>query len=252
MALCVGGSGPVTTTPLRFLHVRRAKKKTPAARSSRTKVAPALTPPVAPFESPEELLPCGFAGLAAGAGLDAGVVSVVLTSEVAVGPAEIIGVVGTPELVEALDVNGELGLSTVLDGVGVSELVERELGEALGLDEAVGVNMTVCVVVGGIFLNGAALRGLLDSFARTTSSAGHSVSQASDEQHPKKGLSRSKHVYQSPFESKHSWSVMFAPFDSLKLEYRTSLSGQNFGRSAMSTPSKNIHDTSDNSWWPAR
>lgn len=203
-------------------------------------MAPALTPPVAPFESPEELPPCGFAGLAAEAGLDAGVVSVVPTSEVAVGPAEVIDVVGTFELDEALDVNGELGLSTVLDGVGVSELVdERELGEALGLDEAVGVNMAVCVVAGGIFLNGAALRGLLDSFARTTSSAGHSVSQASDEQHPKKGLSRSKHVYQSPFESKHSWSVMFAPFASLKLEYRTSLSGQNFGRSAMSIPRKN-------------
>lgn len=59
MALCVGGSDPVTTTPLRFLHACLAKKKTLAARSSRTKVAPALTPPVAPFESPEELPPCG-------------------------------------------------------------------------------------------------------------------------------------------------------------------------------------------------
>lgn len=174
-------------------------------------------------------------------------------SEVAVGPAEVTDLVGTFGLVEALDVNGELGRLTVLDGVGISGLVdERELGEALGLDEAVGVNMTVCVVAGGIFLNGAALRELLDSFARTTSSAGHSVSQASDEQHPRKGLSRSKHVYQSPFESKHSWSVMFAPLASLKLEYRTSLSGQNFGRSAMSVPRENLHNTRDDSRWPAQ
>ncbi|KAI7788940.1 hypothetical protein LA080_005042 [Diaporthe eres] len=174
----------------------------------------------APFESPEELLPCGFAGFAAETEPDDDeVVAVVLTSEVVVGSAEVIDVVGALELVEVLE------LSTVLDVVGGSELVdegelvdERELVEVLDVD-----------VTGGFFLNGSALWGLLESFARTTSPAGHSLSQALEEQHPKKGLSKSGHVYQSPFESRHSWSVMFAPLSFLKLEYRTSSSGQYFG-----------------------
>lgn len=200
-------------------------------------MAPTLTPAVAPFESPEELLPCGFAGFAAEAELDAEVVAVVFTSEVVVEPAEVIDVVGTLELVEVVDVIGGLELSTVLDVVGGSELVdevklveelelvdERELVEALGLVEVLDVD----VVTGGFFLNGSALWGLLESFAPTTSPAGHSVSQASEEQHPKKGLSKSKQVYQSPFESRHSCSVMFAPLSLLKLEYRTSSSGQYF------------------------
>jgi hypothetical protein len=76
------------------------------------------------------------------------------------------------------------------------------------------------------FLNGAALLGFLESFAATTSSAGHSVTQALEVQHPKKGLSKSKQVYQSPLGSRHSWSVIFAPLSLLKLEYRTSSSGQ--------------------------
>lgn len=77
MALCVGGSEPLTTTPLRFLQDRLAKNKTAAARNSRTKVAPTLTPAVAPLERPEELLPCGFSGVPAEAELDAAVVAVV-------------------------------------------------------------------------------------------------------------------------------------------------------------------------------
>lgn len=194
-------------------------------------MAPTLTPAVAPFESPEELLPCGLAGFAAEAELDAEVVAVVFTSEVVVGPAEVIDVVGALELVEVVDVIEKLELSTVLDVVGGSEFVEelelvdeRELVEALGLVEVLDVE----VVTGGFFLNGSALWGLLESFAPTTSPAGHSVSQASEEQHPKKGLSKSKQVYQSPFGSRHSCSVMFAPLSLLKLEYRTSLSGQYF------------------------
>lgn len=165
-------------------------------------------PAVAPFESP-----AGFA------------------SEVVVGPAEVIGVVGTLELAKVLDVIGELELSTVLDVVGSSELVDEvELVEELELvDEGELVEVLDVDVTGGFFLNGSALWGLLESFARTTSPAGHSFSQALEEQHPKKGLTKSGHVYQSPFESRHSWSVMFAPLSFLKLEYRTSSSGQNFG-----------------------
>lgn len=205
MALGAGGSDPWTTTPLRFLHVRLAKKNTPAARSSRTKVAPTLTPAVAPLENPEELLPCGFAGFAT----ETEVVAVVLTSDVLVGLAEALDVVGDLELVDEVELVEEL------------ELVDE--------CDLVDVVVSVVVVTGGFFLNGSALWGLLESFARTMSSGGHSVSQALEEQHPKKGLSRSKHVYQSPFESRHSWSVMFAPFSFLKLEYRTSSSGQYFG-----------------------
>lgn len=204
MALGAGGSDPWTTTPLRFLHVRLAKKNTPVASSSRTKVAPTLTPAVAPLESPEELLPCGFAGFAT----ETEVVAVVFTSEVLVGLAEVLDVVGDSELVD-----------------------DVELVEELELDDGCElVDVVVPVVTGGFFLNGSALWGLLESFARTTSSGGHSVSQALEEQHPKKGLSKSKQVYQSPFESRHSWSVMFAPLSFLKLEYRTSSSGQYFGR----------------------
>lgn len=104
-------------------------------------------------------------------------------------------------------------MSTVLEAVGGSELVE-----GLGPVEALDVDVAVHVVTGGDFLNGAALLGLSESFAPTTSSGGHSVSQALEEQHPKKGLSKSKQVYQSPFGSRHSWSVMFAPLSVLKLE----------------------------------
>lgn len=152
---------------------------------------PTLIPAVAPFESPEELLPCGFAGFAAEIELEDEVIAVVLTSEVDVGPAEVIDVIGTLELAEVLDV---VGGSELVDEI---ELVDEcELVEVL---ELVEVDVT-----GGFFLNGSALWGLLESFARTTSPAGHSVSQALEEQHPKKGLSKSKHVYQSPFESRHS------------------------------------------------
>lgn len=200
MPLDVGGSEPLTTTPLRFLHVRLATKNTPAARSSRAKVAPTLTPAAAPFENPEELLPSWFTELA---------VTDVGTLELAEG-LEVIGVV---ELVEELELADE-----------------RELEGALGLAEVLGVDVAVREVAGGFLLNGSALLELLESFARTTSSAGHSVSQALEEQHPRKGLSKSKQVYQSPFESRHSWSVMFAPLSFLKLEYRTSSSGQYFGR----------------------
>lgn len=184
-------------------------------------MAPTLTPAVAPFESPEELLSPWFTGFA------------------------VTDVVGTLELAEGLEVVGGVELSTVLDVVGGSGLVDEvelveelelvdecELVGALGLVEVLDVDVDVAVreVTGGFFLNGSALLGLLESFARTTSSAGHSVSQALEEQHPRKGLSKSKHVYQSPFESRHSWSVMFAPLSFLKLEYRTSSSGQYFGR----------------------
>lgn len=167
-------------------------------------MAPTLTPTVAPLESPEELLPCGFAGFAT----ETEVVAVVFASEVVVGLAEVLDVVGSSELVDEVELVEEL--------------------EPVG--ERVLVDVAVTVVTGGFFLNGSALRGLLESFAPTTSSGGHSVSQASEEQHPKKGLSKLKQVYQSPFESKHSWSVIFAPFSFLKLEYRTSSSGQYFGR----------------------
>lgn len=152
---------------------------------------PTLIPAVAPFESPEELLPCGFAVFAAEIELEDEVIAVVLTSEVDVGPAEVIDVIGTLELAEVLDV---VGGSELVDEI---ELVDEcELVEVLDLVEV--------DVTGGFFLNGSALWGLLESFARTTSPAGHSVSQALEEQHPKKGLSKSKHVYQSPFESRHS------------------------------------------------
>lgn len=182
-------------------------------------MAPTLTPAVAPFESPEELLPCGIAGLEAEAELDAEVVAVVFTSEVAVGPAEVTDVVGTPKLSEVLDMVGGLELVDEVELLEELELVdERELVEVLDVD-----------VTGGFFLNGSALWGLLESFARTTFPAGHSLSQAFEEQHPRKGLSKSGHVYQSPFESRHSWFVMFAPLSFLKLEYRTSSSGQYFG-----------------------
>lgn len=178
MALDAGGSDPWTTTSLRFLHVRLAKKNTPVARSSRTKVAPTLTPAVAPLESPEELLPCGFAGFAT----ETEVVAVVFASDVVVGLAEVLDVVGDSELVDDFELVEEL------------ELVDKcEL-----------VDVVDPVVTGGFFLNGSALWGLLESFARTTSSDGHSVSQALEEQHPKKGLSKLKQVYQSPFASKHS------------------------------------------------
>lgn len=163
-------------------------------------MAPTLTPAVAPLENPEELLPCGVAGFAT----ETEVLAVVITSEVLAGLAEALDVVGDPEVVDEVEL--------------VEELV----------DECELVDAVVLVVTGGFFLNGSALWGLLESFARTMSSGGHSVSQALEEQHPKKGLSRSKHVYQSPFESRHSWSVMFAPLSFLKLEYRTSSSGQYF------------------------
>lgn len=184
-------------------------------------MAPTLTPAVAPFESPEELLPPWLMGFA------------------------VIDVVGTLELADRLEVIKAVELSTGLDLVGGSgpvdevELVEElelvdecELAGELGLVGVLDVDVDVAVreVTGGFFRNGSALFGLLESFARTTSSAGHSVSQALEEQHPRKGLSKSKHVYQSPFESRHSWSVMLAPLSFLKLEYRTSSSGQYFGR----------------------
>lgn len=243
MALCVGGLEPLTPPPLCSLHVRLTKNKTAAARNSKTKVAPALMPAVASFERPGELLPCGFSGIPTEAELDAGFVVVVFTSELVFGLVEEISGDETPELAEILEVTGGVELSTELDVVGGSELVDEaelvedlelidecELVESLrlveGLDVDVAVDVAVRIVAGGDFLKGAALSGLLESFAPTTSSAGHSVSQALDEQHPKKGLSKSKHVYQSPFGSRHSWSVMFAPFSLLKLEYRTSSSGQ--------------------------
>lgn len=165
-----GGCDPVKTTSLRFFHVRTAKNDTTAARSSRTKVAPTLTPAVAPFERPWELTE-----LAAGSELDGGVVAV--TSDEVVGPSEAMDVVGTFEPSELL-----------------------EVAEALELVEVLEVDVAVCVVCD--FLNAAALLGLLESFAATRSSAGHPVRpQALEEQHPKKGLSKSKHVYQSPVGS---------------------------------------------------
>lgn len=151
-------------------------------------------------------------------------VAVVFESEAVVGLAEVMDVVGTPEVAEVLDVVGDP------KPVDEAELVEgRELVEERELVEVLDVEVTVREVTGGNFLNGLALSELLESFARTTSWAGHSVSQASEEQHPRKGLSKSKHVYQSPSESSHSCSVMFAPFSFLKLVYRTSLSGQYCG-----------------------
>ncbi|KAG6363226.1 hypothetical protein INS49_008322 [Diaporthe citri] len=201
-------------SPLRFVHVRLAKINTPAARSSRTKVAPTLTPAVAPFESPEELLPCGFAGFAAETELDDEVVAAVFTSKVVVGPAVVIDVIGELELSTVLDVVG----SELVDRVELVEELELELVDERELVEVLDVEVLDVDVIGGFFLNGSALWGLLESFARTTSPAGHSLSQALEEQHPKKGLSKSGHVYQSPFESRHSWSVMFAPLSFLKLE----------------------------------
>jgi hypothetical protein len=220
MVLGAGGSEPLKTAPRRFLHVRLAMNNTAAARSNRAKVAPTLTPAVAPFERPEELLPIK-------AELDVEVVSVVSDVVVrpteVVGPAEVIDVVGTFEPAELLDAIGEVEPSTALDVVGVLEFVDQV--ELVGV---LDVDVVVCVVCD--FLNGAALLGLLESFAATTSSAGHSVSQALEEQHPKKGLSKSKQVYQAPLGSRHSWSVMLAPLPLLKLEYRTSSSGQYLGR----------------------
>ena len=166
MASGVGGSAPLTTTPLRFLHVRLTKNNTAANRISKTNVAPTLMPAVAPMERPEELLLCGFTGFVTEAELGAVVVAVV--SDVPVGLAEVIDVMETLELAK------------VLDALGVLEFFDEvELVEVLEVDVA------VCVVCD--FLNGAALLGLLESFAATTSSSGHSVLQALEEQHPKKG-----------------------------------------------------------------
>lgn len=169
-----------------------------------------LTPEVAPFERPEEVLPPGeLCELEAETEIDSAVVAVV--SGVVVGPAEV------------MEMAGEGKLWTALDVVGVLECAdEAELVELLDVDVA------VCVACD--FLNGAALLGLLESFAATTSSAGHSVSQALEEQHPKKGLSNSKHVYHFPLGSRHSWFVIFSPLFLLKLEYRISSSGQCLGR----------------------
>lgn len=210
IALGAGGSEPLATTPLCFLHVRLAKKNTAAARSNRTKVAPMLTPEVAPFERPEELPPPGeLCELEAEAGVDSTVVAVV--SGVVFGPVKVMEMVGEGKLWTALDA------VDVLECADEAELVEIP-----------DVDVVVCVACD--FLNGAALLGLLESFAATTSSAGHSVSQALEEQHPKKGLSNSKHVYHFPLGSRHSWFVMFSPLFLLKLEYRTSSSGQCLGR----------------------
>lgn len=166
MAPGPGGSDPVKTTSLRFFHVLTAKKDTAAARSNRARVAPTLTPAVPPFERP-----CELTGPAADSELDGSVVSV--APDEVVGPAEPMEVVEGSKLPRLVDVV-----------------------EVLELNEVVKVSIVVCVVVD--LLNAAALLGLLESFAATRSSAGHPLrSQALEEQHPKKGLFKSKQVYQS-------------------------------------------------------
>jgi hypothetical protein len=81
-----GGSEPLKTTPLRFLHVLFAMKNTAAARSKMAKVDPTLTPAAAALESPE-WPPWEITGLVAEAELDAALDAVV--SGVVVGPAEV-------------------------------------------------------------------------------------------------------------------------------------------------------------------
>ncbi|POS78573.1 hypothetical protein DHEL01_v203038 [Diaporthe helianthi] len=170
MASGAGGSDPVKTTSLCFFHVLTAKNDTTAARSNRAKVAPTLTPAVPPFERPWELT-----GPAADSELDSCVVSV--ASDEIVGPAEVTDVLETFNSPELLDVVEVLGLVEVL--------------------KVLKVDVVVCDL-----LNAAALLGLLESFAATRSSAGHPLrSQAFEEQHPKKGLFKSKQVNHSPVGS---------------------------------------------------
>lgn len=162
MAPGAGGSDPVKTTSLRLFHVLTAKNDTTATRSNRAKVAPTLTPAVPPFERP-----CELTGPAADS----------VASDEVVGPAEPMDVVETSKLPGLLDVV-----------------------EVLELAEVVKVSVVACVVRD--LLNAAALLGLLESFAATRSPARHPLrSQALEEQHPKKGLFRSKQVYQSPVGS---------------------------------------------------
>ncbi|KAG8164847.1 hypothetical protein KVR01_005122 [Diaporthe batatas] len=192
-----GGSDPVKTTCLRFFHALTAKNDTTAARSSRARVAPTLTPAVPPFERP-----CELTGPAADSELDGGVASV--ASDEVVGPAEAMDVVGTSKLPGFLDVVEVVGPAEAMDVVGASKLPGfLDVVEVLELVEVLGVGAVVCVVCD--LLNAAALLGLLESFAATRSSAGHPIrSQAFEEQHPKKGLFKSKQVYHSPVGSWHS------------------------------------------------
>lgn len=236
--LDVGGSEPLATTPVRFFHFRLAKNSNAPTRKSRAKVAPALTPAMPPFDRPEELLlPAGITGIVFDAELASGRVAVVSTLEVVVESDEAADVVEELKLVDELDVAEETEL---VEGLGLVE--ERELADELELvdelelavelvlvdevvlDEILGIDVGVGVNV--VFLKTAALSELLESFAPTKSSSGHPSSQASEEQQPKKGRSKSKHVYHFPFGLRHSWSLMPAPLLFLKLEYVTLLAGQ--------------------------